>query len=242
MEDHQDDKAGFSNVEKKPSDLRSGDVVIVERNTAPMDRYETVGVLGAGGMGEVELWRDVWIGREVAAKSMHSSSAHDQVARARFEREARVQARLEHPSIVPVYEIGERPTGEAFFIMKRVRGVSLEHVIDDLRGGDLETSANARPRLLRAFSSACLAVAFANSRGVIHRDLKPSNVMLGEFGEVNVLDWGIAKVVSEDSGPASLVPVVGEAATSAGALLGTLGYMAPEQADDASAVDARADV
>ncbi len=205
-------------------------------------RYEMLSVLGVGGMGKVDLFRDSWIGREVAIKSIRPDSAIDASVLVRFEREARVQARLEHPAIVPVYEIGQSTAGEMFFVMKRVNGVSLSQVIGELREGDIQSYLSTRPRLLRAFSSACLAIAFAHSRGVIHRDLKPSNVMLGEFGEVNVLDWGIAKVAGDHSDSVSSASSPVEDVTVAGLIMGSPGYMAPEQADDASAVDARADV
>ncbi len=243
MKEPDDRDATFSNdatirVENAKGNRRVDRVPGATAHLPP--RYEAIAVLGVGGMGQVDLCRDSLIGRDVAIKSIHADAAQDATTRARFEREARVQARLEHPAIVPVYEIDHGPGGEAFFVMKRVNGMSLAHLIDDLHRGDLAGYVAARPRLLRAFSSACLAVAFAHSRGVIHRDLKPANVMLGEFGEVNVLDWGIAKVVGDHDTSDSLCHST-EPMTLAGVILGTPGYMAPEQADDIH-VDARADV
>ncbi len=207
-------------------------------------RYRTRNVLGEGGMGQVVLVHDDQIGRDVALKSMRSEIAEQPRLRARFVREARVQGQLEHPSIVPVYDIGTRGDGTAFFTMKRVRGRTLEDILADVARGDSEARERFTLRkLLSAFATACLAVDFAHSRGVLHRDLKPSNIMLGDFGEVYVLDWGIAKVLAESDD----VPVedagtmVGGAATAAGSVLGTPLYMAPEQMRGAP-LDRTADV
>jgi serine/threonine-protein kinase len=208
-------------------------------------RYTKKRVLGEGGMGEVHLTGDGFVGREVAMKVVRSSSASAD-ARSRFLREARVQGQLEHPSIVPVYDIGTTPDGELYFTMKRISGSTLEEIVDGLRSGDPRfVEEFGRRRLLSVVSQVCLTLAYAHARGVVHRDLKPANVMLGGFGEVYVLDWGIAKVRDMADLPASAAleheaPI---AATQAGALLGTPGYMAPEQArGEAATVDGRADV
>jgi eukaryotic-like serine/threonine-protein kinase len=227
-------------------------------------RYELGELLGSGGMGDVRSGFDRRIGREVAVKWMRSEHAERADLRARFDREARIQGRLEHPSVVPVYDLGERSDGGVYFTMKCVRGFTLEQVISSLRAGDPELEASySRRRLLSAFSNVCLAIAFAHSRGVVHRDLKPSNVILGDFGEVNVLDWGVAKLVAPDEAEAApigrrtlppraagaladLTPPESTRApeiTARGAILGTPGYMAPEQARGlADAIDGRTDV
>jgi eukaryotic-like serine/threonine-protein kinase len=206
-------------------------------------RYERGDLLGAGGMGEVYLSRDRRIGRGVAMKLIRATHAERSSIRARFEREARVQAQLEHPAVVPVYDIGLTPTGQTYFTMKRVRGRALDDVLAAVAAGDATAVATfTRRRLLTAFSAICLAMAYAHTRGVIHRDLKPANVMLGEFGEVNVLDWGIARVgdaPEDDADP--LAHPTPAAKTEAGAVLGTPGYMAPEQLLG-QAIDARTDV
>jgi predicted Ser/Thr protein kinase len=193
-------------------------------------RYRDRALLGAGGMGQVRLVRDDRIGRDVAMKAMRGDSTDGE----RFLREARVQGQLEHPSIVPVYDLALGDDGQPFFTMKRVRGVTLEHA----------RAKYTRRRLLSAFVSVCLAVDFAHSRGVVHRDLKPSNLMLGDFGEVYVLDWGIAKLVHDEE-PAALErparPSLPAAVTQHGLVMGTAGYMAPEQALG-EGIDARADV
>jgi serine/threonine-protein kinase len=217
-------------------------------------RYDPRAKLGEGGMGEVRLCADRRIGREVALKVIQRARASRPEVRRRFLREARVQGQLEHPAIVPVYDLGRDPQGGVYFTMKRVRGRTLEEVIDAIRAGDYETMAHhPRHKLLNAFANVCLAVHFAHSRGVLHRDLKPGNVMLGDFGEVYVLDWGLAKVglgperapLSERSRPVSGDSTLDPAhvQTQDGAVMGTPGYMAPEQiratVDD---LDARTDV
>ncbi|MEZ4311118.1 MAG: serine/threonine-protein kinase [Polyangiaceae bacterium] len=218
--------------------------------TAGERRYERGPMIGAGGMGEVRLHMDRRIGRRVAKKTLHST-LESSTARQRFLREARVQGQLEHPAIVPVYDLDIDEEGSAFFTMKRVRGLTLERVLERVRASDPEILRRFSTRkLLTAFAQVCLAVDYAHTRGVIHRDLKPGNIMLGDFGEVYVLDWGLAKVVGEledddpDIEPAS-APVVGasQALTRGGALLGTPAYMAPEQLlRKTDTLDGRADI
>jgi len=203
-------------------------------------RYIQRSVLGVGGMGEVHLVRDHRIGRDVAMKVSRSDSCDPR----RFLREARVQGQLEHPAIVPVYDLASDDDEQLYFTMKRVRGVTLEDVLSAIAAGDEHTrGAYGRRKLLSAFVNACLAVDFAHSRGVIHRDLKPSNLMLGDFGEIYVLDWGIAKLVhdEEPESPRRSTPRRAKPATEAGVVLGTPGYMAPEQLRG-EPIDARTDV
>ncbi len=223
-------------------------------------RYETRRQLGEGGMGEVQLCRDRVIGRDVAMKLMRSSALRRDDLRQRFVREARVQGQLEHPAIVPVYDVGRDEEGRAFFTMRRVRGVTLEDIVDRLRRGDLAAErVHTRHKLLAAFVRVCLAVEFGHEHGVIHRDLKPANVMLGRHGEVYVLDWGLAKVRSAsksldprvvtpessfDAGPTSernALSGVDGGETAHGVVLGTPQYMAPEQIKGED-IDARADI
>ena len=214
-------------------------------------RYEVRSLLGKGGMGEVHLCHDQLVGRDVALKVVksHGLTGSQPGLAARFLREARIQGQLEHPAIVPVYDLGSTRDGTAYFTMKRVRGMTLGEVLDSLSRGDPDTVATySRRKLLTAFSSVCLAVDFAHGRGVIHRDLKPSNVMLGDYGEVYVLDWGLAKGPESAGGeepwpqPAESAPHT-DLRTVRGLFLGTPGYMAPEQArGDANALDPRSDV
>jgi hypothetical protein len=210
-------------------------------------RYEARALLGRGGMGDVRLCVDGRLGRSVALKTMRTRASAS--LRTRFLREARLQARLEHPSIVPVYDLGTAADGSPFFTMRRLAGDTLEQVIEGLRAGRPEiVERYRRGRLLSDFVRVCQAIAYAHSRGVIHRDLKPSNVILAEFGEVYVLDWGVAKVLGEAEGETAAQPVGpveldANQRTADGAVLGTLGYMPPEQLEGAaSRVDHRADV
>lgn len=169
--------------------------------TLPAPGYELGEVIGRGGMGEVVAARDRRIGRNVALKRMHGVPTAR--ATARFLREARIQALLDHPAIVPVHELSVDELGRPFFTMKRLNGDTLAEVIAGQR--------TSTPALLRAFSEVCMAIALAHTRGVIHRDLKPANIMLGEFGEVYVLDWGVARVVDERGSDTELA---GDSATA----------------------------
>lgn len=195
------------------------------------ERYELGEEIGRGGMGTVYAAFDRELGRDVAIKISHGVAASS--VEERLRREARVLARLEHPGIVPVHDIGRLADGRLFYVMKRVRGQTLRGALPSL------TSMSTR---LGLFERLCEAVAFAHASGVLHRDLKPDNVMLGAFGEVLVMDWGVAKLLDA---PADLTtPAVDTqgAGTHAGAVLGTPGFMAPEQAAGATNIDARADV
>jgi serine/threonine-protein kinase len=209
--------------------------------TLPPRRYEDQEAIGAGGMGEVRAVGDAWIGRVVARKTLLAALHDAPQARARFMREIRVQGQLEHPAIVPVYDVLEGEDGDLSFTMRRIKGKTLAAVIEGLARRDEALEARySRRRLLTAFSNVCMAVHYAHTRGVVHRDLKPNNVMLGDFGEVYVLDWGIAKLRGDDGGEDY---VSAEMSTEGNRVVGTLGYMAPEQARaDNDAIDARTDV
>jgi serine/threonine-protein kinase len=212
----------------------------------PDERYQPRFLLGQGGMGDVTLAHDRLIGREVALKRLRRDKPDERGARRRFGREARVQAQLEHPSIVPVYDLGRAPDGAPFFTMKRVHGVSLASVLKSSASGESTGVSLNRRRILSAFSQICLAVQYAHERGVVHRDIKPENIMLGHYGEVVLLDWGIAKVFSAEAEPEEprlSMPSESGVRTREGEILGTIGYMSPEQARGVqSAVDGRSDV
>ncbi|HUH06027.1 MAG TPA: serine/threonine-protein kinase, partial [Kofleriaceae bacterium] len=213
-------------------------------------RYDRARELGRGGMGEIHLCKDARVGRSVAMKRMRAGTSASADAVARFVREARVQGQLEHPAIVPVYDLGLAPDGAPYFTMKRLRGLTLETILGGLRGGDPDiASTYSQRKLLTTFSQVCQAIDFAHRHGVLHRDLKPSNIMLGDFGEVYVLDWGLARIagvadeshqpIDVRSGDDSL----DGAHTAAGAVMGTPGYMAPEQLrGEIETLDGRADV
>jgi serine/threonine protein kinase len=201
-------------------------------------KYELVEKLGQGGMGTVYRCRDRDLDRDVALKVL-SLLPTDVQARDRMLQEARIIARLEHPGIVPVHDVGTLPDGRVYYAMKLVRGRRL----------DEPTDAPLAERL-RTFEKVCQAVAFAHAHGVLHRDLKPQNIMVGSFGEVLVMDWGLAKEAgarsaSKESSPLTPAPcpLPSEPKTQTGAVLGTPGYMAPEQArGDGDRVDERTDV
>jgi serine/threonine-protein kinase len=199
--------------------------------------YQLGTLLGHGGMGEVIAAQDRRIGRDVAYKRLKSPDASAD-ALSRFLREARIQARLDHPAIVPVYELGKDADGRPYFTMKRLSGKTLAERLKERHDSQLP--------LLRAFAEVCLAIELAHMKGIVHRDLKPSNIMLGEYGEVYVLDWGVARVMNERARAPTGADTSGDLdsigdATQGGTLLGTLGYMAPEQVRGED-VDGRADV
>jgi eukaryotic-like serine/threonine-protein kinase len=211
---------------------------------APEARYHVVERLGIGGMGEVSTTIDAKIGREIALKTMIAQSPEEiELAQSRFLREARVQAILEHPAIVPVYDIGIGPDGKPFFTMKRIRGETLFTMIEDVRVGQRATLRRiSRTRLLSAFMTVCMAIDYAHQRGIIHRDLKPENIMLGPQGEVYVLDWGLARVM-DPKNSRSHTWELGDSGTRPGDMIGTPGFMSPEQVlGQHDEVDARSDV
>ena len=212
-----------------PEERHSGSLV------RPPERYVMRTVLGRGGMGEVWLARDVRIDRDIAIKLMRRDRSQSEDAVARFLREARVQGRLEHPSIVPVHDLGEEDA--PYFAMKRITGTTLADAI-------LDPAKWPRRTLLARVVDVCLAIELAHQRGVIHRDLKPANIMLGDYGETYVLDWGLARITGESDGIHTSDLTSGESGagqTVAGEMLGTPGYMSPEQMRG-DAIDGRTDV
>jgi serine/threonine-protein kinase len=207
-------------------------------------RYTMRAMLGEGGMGEVRLCKDARVGREVALKVVRPGNGSRSDLARRFVREARVQGQLEHPAVVPVYDLGRDPAGAAYFTMKRICGNTLEAILEEQRRNNEHFVRHFnRRKLLTAFNNVCLAVHYAHSRGVVHRDLKPANIMLCDFGEVYVLDWGLAKVGTTPETPAA-APLEGQGGDTAyGAIMGTPGYMAPEQVrGEPEKVDARTDI
>lgn len=196
-------------------------------------KYRLVSQIGAGGMGTVWEAEDGELGRTVAVKTLDDGDRDSPLGQ-RLLQEARVLARLEHPGLVPVHDVGTLPDGRPYYVMKIVRGSRLdEHV----------SAVSSLSERLRLFYRLCEPVAFAHARGVLHRDLKPQNVMAGPFGEVLVMDWGLAKVLGEKEVRAAGQNPGAAGLTGAGVVLGTPGFMAPEQsAGDPGAIDPRSDV
>ena len=209
-------------------------------------RYAIGEELGRGGVGRILAADDALIGRTVAVKVLHDAHAPEATLR-RFVREAQVTAQLEHPNVVPVYDIGALPDGSPCFSMKWVRGRSLKAMLRALERAEALDAGVDRYRVLQVFTQICMAVEYAHSKGVIHRDLKPDNVMVGDFGEVLVMDWGIARRMGEPAeaprGGTDPIASTAEHLTIDGSVIGTPGYMPPEQAlGQQDRIDARTDV
>jgi serine/threonine-protein kinase len=216
-------------------------------------RYDVHGEIARGGMGVVYRARDRILQRDLAIKVLLPAFADQPEIARRFLEEAQVAAQLQHPAIVPIHEMGTLPDGRPFFTMKLVKGRTLAELL-----AERPSPRDDRPRLLAIFEQVCQAVAYAHSKGVIHRDLKPANVMVGAFGEVQVMDWGLAKVLGASGdhaaghGPATLTAVSvveppraapGSFDTQTGSALGTFAYMPPEQArGEVDRLDRRCDV
>ena len=218
-------------------------------------RYEPVKLLGAGGMGEVVLVQDQDIARRVAVKRLLPEMTHPSVL-ARFIDEIRTVGRLEHPNIVPIHDVGIDDLGRYFFVMKYVEGETLESVIEKLRRGDAAYHARySYEQRIELFLGVLHALDYAHAHGVVHRDIKPANVMIGRYGEVVLMDWGIAKPLAQTRDLATMAEAeIGEIgaasegrarafATRVGSILGTPAYMAPEQArGENDRIDARSDL
>ena len=210
-------------------------------------RYAIGSVVARGGMGAILDARQAAMQRTVAMKVMLETG--DEAAVRRFIGEAQITGQLDHPNIVPIYELGVDEQEQLFYTMKLVRGVTLRKVLGLLAEGDAgAVEKHPLPALLTDFQKVCDAVAFAHSKGVIHRDLKPENIMIGDFGTVLVMDWGLAKLVAGGEAQRSTVnrvrtPEPEFGGTMAGTVMGTPQYMAPEQArGEVETLDARADI
>ena len=200
---------------------------------AHLGRFELADELGRGAMGRVVEASDPELRRRVAIKLLAGVHAPERVQR--FVSEARITGQLDHPNIPPVYDLGTNADGQIYFVMKKVVGQSLRDLLKPGRESArarLELQAEwPRHRMLSIFAQVCNGVAYAHDRGVLHRDLKPANIMLGDFGEVLVMDWGLARLSGDPSTEQPLAVDTGHSfGTMEGSALGTPGYMAPEQA------------
>ncbi len=216
------------------------------------ENYTIVSLLGQGANGNVFIGFDNKLGREVAIKELVKDESNPDKERVlnRFLREAKITGRLEHPGIVPVYELNTKPDGTVYYVMRHVKGRTFHQAINDCKGATPEETFRDRLHLLDNLIILCEAIGYAHSKGVVHRDLKLNNIIIGEFGETIILDWGIAKVLNsgedEETGKAEGITAdVGEDTlkTRQGAILGTPSYMAPEQVDRSfGEIDPRTDV
>ncbi|MCC7507877.1 MAG: protein kinase [Planctomycetes bacterium] len=236
------------------------------------ERYDIKKEHARGGMGRVLLARDKAVGREVALKELLPGMVGSATLAAsvpagvsesggiveRFLREAKITGQLEHPNIVPVYEIGQYPDGNFYYTMRFIRGKTLAERLREIRKDETlgkEEKLPARIKLLDQFTDVCNAIAYAHSKGVIHRDIKPENIMLGDYGETLVLDWGLARLKGQEDKAMkalqkgslalskSLLDSDSQALTLDGSIVGTPAYMAPEQArGELEHVDEKSDV
>jgi formylglycine-generating enzyme required for sulfatase activity len=203
-----------------------GEGVFALATVSDKERYVDPKAVGAGGMGVVVAHTDTRLSRRVALKTLQPEYKDRPDLAALLAREARITGNLEHPGIIPVYDAGRTEEGAPFYVMKLVEAPTLAELLHRDPGEDDGVAEHGLARLLRVFVQICQAVDFAHSRGVVHCDLKPSNILLGSFGQVLVLDWGLAYVAEDGA--------IGRG--------GTLGYLSPEQMKTGGAIDARTDV
>lgn len=209
----------------------------------PGGRFRVLRPHARGGLGQVSVAMDTELNREVALKEIQPKYAEEATSRHRFLVEAEVTGRLEHPSIVPVYSLGQFSDGRPFYVMRFIRGDSLQEAIAELHDPARSNRTShdwllQLRKLLRRFLDVCNAVDYAHSRGILHRDLKPGNIMLGKYGETLVVDWGLAKsaepsAADSNASEGRLEPLSGDSstATMVGSVVGTPAYMSPEQAE-----------
>ncbi len=229
-------------------------------------KYDVGRLVATGGMGVVYEAKDIYCQRTVAVKVLLSDDKNQEENHRRFIKEARITSRLEHPNIIPVHELGKDDSGNVFYSMKFVHGMTLGDILNKIRQGVPEMiDQYPLARLLTIYQKVCDAVAFAHAHDVLHRDLKPGNIMIGDYGEVLVLDWGLARALSSKESPVEPVknleePPAGEQIlprkldtlrldtegtglqTIRGTVLGTPGFMAPEQLRKEGLLDARTDI
>jgi serine/threonine protein kinase/Leucine-rich repeat (LRR) protein len=256
----QDWAAFTKSVEPKPSASAPGSPLEPElpnclKGIRQLRNYVVRREVGHGGMGAVLEAQDLILDRAVAMKVILPERQSSEETYQRFIQEAKVLGKLEHPNIVPIHDLGLDELGRVSYTMKLVRGVTLQRVLDEIRHGNSETLAKyPLSQLLTIFQKVCDAVAFAHSKGVLHRDLKPENIMIGEFGEVQVMDWGLAKIIGAISPEAdAAIPdnparvarsgAEGVLCTLDGQVMGSPHFMAPEQAAGrVESIDERTDI
>ncbi|MCG8448791.1 MAG: protein kinase [Pirellulales bacterium] len=231
---------GFASQQTSPNDTHSTQGPIKMEPTDSRNRFTILRTHQKGGLGRVSIALDEELNREIALKEILSAHADNQENRIRFVREAEITGALEHPGIVPVYSLGQFADGRPYYAMRFIRGINLQMALEDFyKQADRSADSQLRFRgLVAKIIHVCQALEYAHSRGVIHRDLKPGNIMLGDYGETLVVDWGLAKTLDEDAfvtDVATLPPVhaskrASSTSTQVGRVVGTPSYMSPEQA------------
>ena len=233
----------FNSNTDKDSPVHSSDAPQHEQVADDVGRYEFHSELARGGMGVVYAGRDTSLDRPVVFKVLHPNAYRNGEAIDRFLKEARICGNLQHPGIVPIHDLGRLADDRPFFTMRRVEGETLDVLL-----ARRENPADDQVHVLNIFTQVCQTVAYAHSRNIVHRDLKPRNIMVGRFGEIQVLDWGIAKQLdhglphSNHGQNVATTDDTSNDGTKAGRVLGTPAYMSPEQARDSTQVDKRTDV
>ena len=226
----------------KDTDIALPERVVDEHNL----RYRDFKTIATGGKCVIRSCKDFHLSRIVCHKSLRHEIADDPYEQTRFLREARVTAMLQHPSTIPIYDLSRDQQGHYFFTMKLVHGLTLREILDRLRRGDAEATADwTLDHLVNTGIQVCHALNYAHTHGVVHRDIKPGNIVTGRFGEVLVLDWGLAKVwdqVEDPPAPDREAEVTDHSLTAQGRLQATPLYMSPEQVSEAPDLDHRTDI
>ena len=206
-------------------------------------RYTDFKPFTKGGAAILRTCKDHNLGRTVVMKTLHPHLANHDYQRARFLREARVTAQLQHPNTVPVYELGMDLEGNLYFTMKKIAGETLRDILERQIAGDRQAADTYNlDRLLGVLIQVCNALAYAHAHGVVHRDVKPENIQIGAFGEVMLLDWGVAKVWAMSEAESADATMEHEQLTAVGQRPGTPLYMSPEQVRSGGQIDARTDI
>ena len=250
------DSSTWGGAETKINDsVRQQAAAAPKSHSDMMSRFRKEKLHEQGGLGNVWLAQDSELGRGVVVKEIKSKYATSLTHRARFDRETRVTGGLEHPGIVPVYGKGHSPDGSPFFAMQYIRGKNLRTSIEEYHHGRTsDNQSRTFNRLIQHFNDVCDTIEYAHSQGVVHRDIKPENIMVGQFGETYLIDWGLASSASsEDSANEPVEPLLesdddstgdpGELLSRDGQTIGSPAFMSPEQADGRMAdLDVRSDV
>jgi serine/threonine-protein kinase len=232
---------GRADETRQLSGTDDGGMALDEISTPMASRLIDRQEIGCGGMGSIRVVEDRALKREAAKKTLRTDLRENQVSQMQFIREARVTGQLEHPNIVPVHHIGVDAAGQLYFTMKLVSGKTLRSLIQELPDGPVEH--HQLLNLIDVVIKVCHALAFAHSRGVVHCDVKSANVMVGEFGEVYLMDWGVARSLADATADDDRIKGLSPATCDESEIIGTPSYMSPEQAaGDLDHIDQRSDV